>query len=104
MVVNHLMIKNLDSNRLNFTIDLASSVQNSDVVFIAVGTPSRRGDGFADLSYVYSAAKEIGINGTPPCKERERYKGVYTLVAHHKKACIHTRMARAHRAVHKSNQ
>ncbi|MGD1956009.1 MAG: UDP-glucose dehydrogenase family protein, partial [Sphingomonadales bacterium] len=46
--------------RLSFTTDLAEAVPGSDAVFIAVGTPSRRGDGHADLQYVYAAAKEIG--------------------------------------------
>jgi len=47
------------AGRLEFTDDLAGSVSAADVVFIAVGTPSRRGDGHADLSYVYAAAREI---------------------------------------------
>ena len=42
-----------------FSTDLAEAVGNSDVVFIAVGTPSRRGDGHADLSYVYAVAREV---------------------------------------------
>lgn len=45
--------------RLSFTTDLKEAVDNADAVFIAVGTPSRRGDGHADLSYVYAAAEEI---------------------------------------------
>jgi len=44
---------------LNFTTDLPAGVKGADAIFIAVGTPSRRGDGHADLSYVYAAAKEI---------------------------------------------
>lgn len=55
-----LVARNVNHKRLRFTSDLASAVSASDVVFIAVGTPSRRGDGHADLSYVYEAAKEIG--------------------------------------------
>ena len=51
--------ENCEQKRLSFSDDLASSVANADIVFIAVGTPSRRGDGFADLSYVYGAAREI---------------------------------------------
>jgi UDPglucose 6-dehydrogenase len=47
------------SRRLVFTTDLASSVADADLVFLAVGTPSRRGDGHADLSYVYQAAREV---------------------------------------------
>ncbi len=50
---------NVRQNRLFFTTDLASAVASADAVFIAVGTPSRRGDGHADLSYVYGAACEI---------------------------------------------
>ena len=54
-----LLEKNVSAGRLQFTTDLAQSVKNADAVFIAVGTPTRRGDGHADLSYVYAAAKEI---------------------------------------------
>ncbi|MGP4693706.1 UDP-glucose dehydrogenase family protein [Agrobacterium cavarae] len=50
---------NAKAGRLSFTTDLKTAVSDADVVFIAVGTPSRRGDGHADLGYVYSAAKEI---------------------------------------------
>ncbi len=56
---------NRSAGRLDFSKDLAPSVADADVVFIAVGTPSRRGDGHADLSYVYAAAREIAaaVNG-----------------------------------------
>jgi UDPglucose 6-dehydrogenase len=54
-----LVQRNVREGRLSFTQDLAEAVGAADAVFIAVGTPSRRGDGFADLSYVYAAAKEI---------------------------------------------
>ncbi len=54
-----LVEKNVSAGRLSFTTDLAEAVSGADAVFIAVGTPSRRGDGHADLSYVYAAAKEI---------------------------------------------
>jgi UDPglucose 6-dehydrogenase len=50
---------NVKAGRLTFTTDLAGSVRKSDAVFIAVGTPSRRGDGHADLTYVFRAAEEI---------------------------------------------
>lgn len=50
---------NVKAGRLNFAIDLTTSVAKADAVFIAVGTPSRRGDGHADLSYVFAAAREI---------------------------------------------
>ena len=49
----------LAQGRLSFASDLKSAVSNAEAVFIAVGTPSRRGDGHADLSYVYAAAREI---------------------------------------------
>jgi UDPglucose 6-dehydrogenase len=54
-----MVAANVAQQRLLFTIDLASAVRQSEAVFIAVGTPSRRGDGHADLSYVYAAAREI---------------------------------------------
>ena len=54
-----LVNKNLDQKRLSFDTDLKNGIKNSAAIFIAVGTPSRRGDGHADLSFVYSAAKEI---------------------------------------------
>ena len=50
---------NVKAGRLNFTTDLAAAVKAADAVFIAVGTPSRRGDGHADLTYVFGAAEEI---------------------------------------------
>jgi len=55
-----LLAKNVASGRLGFTLDLAAAVAGADAVFIAVGTPTRRGDGHADLSYVMAAADEIG--------------------------------------------
>ncbi|MBD8066802.1 UDP-glucose/GDP-mannose dehydrogenase family protein [Devosia sp. PTR5] len=54
-----LVSENAEAGRLRFTTDLAAAVADADVVFIAVGTPSRRGDGHADLSYVYAAAADI---------------------------------------------
>src|ERR1700760_982563 len=54
-----LVATNAKAGRLKFTTDLAAPVAEADAVFIAVGTPSRRGDGHADLSYVYAAAREI---------------------------------------------
>jgi UDPglucose 6-dehydrogenase len=54
-----IIAHNRDAGRLSFSLDLAAPVANADVVFIAVGTPSRRGDGHADLTYVYAAAREI---------------------------------------------
>ena len=54
-----LVERNVREKRLSFTLDLEEAVRTADAVFIAVGTPSRRGDGYADLSYVYAAAKEV---------------------------------------------
>ncbi|MGL4637288.1 MAG: UDP-glucose dehydrogenase family protein [Beijerinckiaceae bacterium] len=56
-----LVAKNVREGRLSFNLDLAAAVGNSDAVFIAVGTPSRRGDGHADLSYVREATQEIAL-------------------------------------------
>jgi UDPglucose 6-dehydrogenase len=56
----NLVKSNVDCGRLSFSTDLAASIKGCGAVFIAVGTPSRRGDGHADLSYVYAAAEEIG--------------------------------------------
>ncbi len=54
-----LVARNVKAGRLSFTRDIAAGMAGADAVFIAVGTPSRRGDGEADLSYVYAAAEEI---------------------------------------------
>ena len=54
-----LVEDNVKAGRLSFTTDLPTAVASAEAVFIAVGTPSRRGDGYADLSYVYAAAEEI---------------------------------------------
>jgi UDPglucose 6-dehydrogenase len=54
-----LMAKNVEAGRLSFTTDLASAVADADAIFIAVGTPTRRGDGHADLTYVMAAAEEV---------------------------------------------
>ena len=54
-----LVASNVKAGRLDFTTDLTAPVTEADAVFIAVGTPSRRGDGHADLTYVYGAAREI---------------------------------------------
>ena len=58
--LDRLVEDNMAAGRLFFTIDAHDAVRDADAVFIAVGTPSRRGDGYADLSYVYAAAEEIG--------------------------------------------
>ena len=54
-----MVASNVKAGRLDFTTDLTAPVAEADAVFIAVGTPSRRGDGHADLSYVHAAAREI---------------------------------------------
>jgi UDPglucose 6-dehydrogenase len=57
--LEEVVADNVKAGRLSFTGDLAASVKEADAVFIAVGTPSRRGDGHADLTYVFAAAEEI---------------------------------------------
>lgn len=60
--LDDLVENNVKAGRLTFTTELAGAVSAADAVFIAVGTPTRRGGGHADLSYVYAAAKEIAEN------------------------------------------
>ena len=62
-----LVATNVAAGRLKFTTDLHAAVRGADAVFIAVGTPSRRGDGHADLTYVFAATREIG---RASCRER----------------------------------
>jgi UDPglucose 6-dehydrogenase len=57
--LEELVNANVKAGRLTFTADLASAVNGAEAVFIAVGTPTRRGDGHADLSYVYAAAEQV---------------------------------------------
>ncbi len=59
-----LVSGNVKAGRLTFTTDLAEGIKGARAIFIAVGTPSRRGDGHADLSYVYAVAEEVGANLT----------------------------------------
>ena len=54
-----LVKANVERGRLSFTTDLAGGGGDAEAVFIAVGTPARRGDGHADLSYVFDAAREL---------------------------------------------
>src|SRR6202030_1526319 len=56
--LSELISRNVHERRLSFTINPKEALDEADVVFIAVGTPSRRGDGHADLTYVYEAARE----------------------------------------------
>jgi UDPglucose 6-dehydrogenase len=59
--LNDVVAANARAGRLKFTTELDGAVADADAIFIAVGTPSRRGDGFADLSFVYDAAREIAL-------------------------------------------
>ena len=60
--LENLVKKNSAANRLSFSNNINKNIKEADVVFVAVGTPSRRGDGHADLSYVYEAAEQIAKN------------------------------------------
>jgi UDPglucose 6-dehydrogenase len=60
--LDRLVAGNVREGRLSFTTDLSSAVRDADAVFISVGTPSRRGDGHAELTYVYAAAREIATS------------------------------------------
>ena len=57
--LKELLLRNVEGGRLSFTQDIATAMAGAEAVFIAVGTPTRRGDGHADLTYVYTAATEI---------------------------------------------
>ena len=57
--LKELVARNVEQQRLTFSTDLSNSIADVEAVFIAVGTPSRHGDGYADLSYVYAAAAEV---------------------------------------------
>jgi UDPglucose 6-dehydrogenase len=61
-----LVASNVKAGRLSFTTDLSEGIEGAAAIFIAVGTPSRRGDGHADLSFVYAVAEEIGQNLRQP--------------------------------------
>ncbi|WP_188825245.1 UDP-glucose dehydrogenase family protein [Brucella endophytica] len=63
--LDELMARNIRDGRLSFTTDLAASVADADVIFIAVGTPSRRGDGEADLQYIEAAADAVAAAMKP---------------------------------------
>lgn len=60
--LDEVVARNVAAGRLSFTTDLKAAMEGASAIFIAVGTPSRRGDGHADLSYVYAAAAEIAEN------------------------------------------
>ncbi len=57
--LDELMVRNMKAGRLIFTAQLGPAIKEADVVFLAVGTPMRRGDGYADLSYVFKAVEEL---------------------------------------------
>lgn len=57
--LDELLLRNLNNGRIRFSTDLGSAVASADLVFLAVGTPMRRGDGYADLTYVYDAVAEL---------------------------------------------
>jgi UDPglucose 6-dehydrogenase len=61
-----IVARNVQSGRLSFTTELAKALDKAEVAFIAVGTPSRRGDGHADISYVLAAAREIALAAKGP--------------------------------------
>jgi UDPglucose 6-dehydrogenase len=63
--LDELVERNVAAGRLEFTLDLVEALPGADAVFIAVGTPSRRGDGHADLSYVHAAAREMAPHLQP---------------------------------------
>ncbi|MEL6531899.1 MAG: UDP-glucose/GDP-mannose dehydrogenase family protein [Pseudomonadota bacterium] len=65
--LDSLMARNVDAGRLTFTTDLSAAVDGADAVFIAVGTPTRRGDGHADLTYVEAASREVAQALTDYC-------------------------------------
>ena len=67
--LDQLLARNTEAGRLSFTTDLSLALPTADLVFLAVGTPSRRGDGHADLSYVYGAATQVA-----------RYLSGYTVI------------------------
>ncbi|WEK46091.1 MAG: UDP-glucose/GDP-mannose dehydrogenase family protein [Candidatus Andeanibacterium colombiense] len=64
--LGELVAANVKAGRLSFTTSLAEGIDGASAIFIAVGTPSRRGDGHADLTFVYEVAREVGANLTSP--------------------------------------
>jgi UDPglucose 6-dehydrogenase len=59
--LDEMVARNVRERRLSFSTDLSPAVRDAEVIFVAVGTPARRGDGHADLSFVYEAAREIAL-------------------------------------------
>jgi UDPglucose 6-dehydrogenase len=74
--LDDLLARNIAASRLSFTSDVAATVPEADIIFLADGTPMRRGDGYADLSYVCQAVEELAphLRGSPssprsrPCR------------------------------------
>ncbi|MGB3469964.1 MAG: UDP-glucose/GDP-mannose dehydrogenase family protein [Erythrobacter sp.] len=64
--LDSLVASNVSAGRLSFTTDLAEGIEGANAIFIAVGTPSRRGDGHADLTFVHAVAREVGENLSGP--------------------------------------
>jgi UDPglucose 6-dehydrogenase len=64
--LDRLVAENVRDGRLSFTTDLAQAMRGAEAVFLAVGTPSRRGDGHADLTYVFEAAEQVAREATGP--------------------------------------
>jgi len=64
--LDSLVASNVAAGRLSFTTDLAKGIEGASAIFIAVGTPSRRGDGHADLTFVHAVAREVGENLSSP--------------------------------------
>src|SRR3989441_10514675 len=88
-----LVATNVEAGRLSFATESAPAIRAADAVFLAVGTPSRRGDGFADLSYVYDAAREIAaemegfkvivIKSTVPVGTNDEVDGIIRQLSPH---------------------
>jgi UDPglucose 6-dehydrogenase len=70
-----LVSSNVKAGRLSFTTSLAEGIAEAGAIFIAVGTPSRRGDGHADLSFVHAVAAEVGANLRQPAVDRSGWHG-----------------------------
>jgi UDPglucose 6-dehydrogenase len=64
--LDDIVARNVQAGRLSFTTELSKALEKAEVVFIAVGTPSRRGDGHADISYVLAAAREVALAAKGP--------------------------------------
>ena len=73
--LDEVVATNVKAGRLSFETDLKEAVPGAEAVFIAVGTPSRRGDGHADLSYVFAVAEEIAAGAYRLCRDRHQIDG-----------------------------